>query len=68
MNYKIVENNGKFDILETKTQLIIKTFNTREEAKALMRKLNFGGGFDGTTPPFFLKNISFKPEFSDQVV
>lgn len=68
MNYKIVENNGKFDILETATKLIIKTFATREEAKALMRKLNFGGGFDGNTPAFFLKNISFKDGFSAQDV
>lgn len=57
MNYKIVENNGKFEVFETPTKLTIKSFDTREEAKALMRKLNFGGGFDGFTPPFFVKNI-----------
>jgi hypothetical protein len=57
MNYKINENNGKFEIYEMPTKQSIKTFDTKEKAKALMRKLNFGGGFDGLTPPFFLKKV-----------
>jgi hypothetical protein len=45
------------DILETKTNQIIKTGLDLKKAKETIRHLNFGGGFDGETPAFFLKNI-----------
>lgn len=42
------------DILETKTnQLVMRGLGMRK-AKELVRHLNFGGGFDGFTPAFFL--------------
>lgn len=62
MNYKIVEKNNSFSVYEVPTASTIKTFDNKEEAKALMRKLNFGGGFDGLTPPFFLKNFTIVTE------
>ena len=53
-----VERGG--DILETKTDQIVKRGLPMHRAKEMVRHLNFGGGFDGFTPAFFLaerKNI-----------
>ena len=47
-----VESSG--DILETKTDQIVKRGLGIRKAKELVRHLNFGGGFDGSTPAFFL--------------
>jgi len=47
-----VERGG--DILETKTDQIIKRGLGLRKAKEMIRHLNFGGGFDGSTPAFFL--------------
>jgi hypothetical protein len=46
------------DIVETKTNQIIKCGLGMKEAKELVRHLNFGGGFDGETPTFFLVNTA----------
>jgi hypothetical protein len=54
MNYKIVEKEGKFSIIEKATNQYIKIFDDKEKARKLLRQLNFGGGFDGWTPKFFL--------------
>jgi len=65
VNYKIV-NTGKIinvgggfdemggDILETKTDQIVVKGMRMSKAKEMVRHLNFGGGFDGSTPAFFL--------------
>lgn len=68
VNYKIVNEryigNAGFmheaggDILEIKTDQIIMFGVSLKKAKETIRHLNFGGGFDGETPAFFLKNIS----------
>jgi diaminopimelate decarboxylase len=55
MNYKIVSRSICFDVLETKTNQVINSFNVYEEAKQFLRHLNLGGGFDGYTPHFFSK-------------
>ena len=47
-----VESSG--DVLEIKTDQIIKRGLGLRKAKDLVRHLNFGGGFDGSTPAFFL--------------
>lgn len=47
--YKVVERRP-----ETKEEIVIRTFKTKEEAKTFSRHLNLGGGFDGWTPDFFL--------------
>jgi diaminopimelate decarboxylase len=57
MNYKIIDNSSIFNVIETTTEQVIKTFTTMHEAKHYMRYLNFGGGFDGWTPQFMLKKI-----------
>lgn len=44
------------DILETKTNQIVKRGLGMRKVKEMVRHLNFGGGFDGWTPAFFLEN------------
>lgn len=65
VNYKVVNDKQIIDIgagyveiggdiLETKTdQIVLKGLGMRK-AKEMVRHLNFGGGFDGSTPAFFL--------------
>ena len=70
MNYKIVEgllhpkgsekNCPIFKVLETKTEQVLGTFQDPKEARQLLRHLNLGGGFDGWTPSFLLKQIKIK--------
>jgi len=58
MNYEIINNTGfTFSIIETATNQIIYTYNFLCDAKKMLNHLNSGGGFDGITPNFFLKNI-----------
>jgi hypothetical protein len=57
VNYKIVNNNQTTDgasILEIKTDQIVLKGLEMCKAKEMVRHLNFGGGFDGQTPTFFL--------------
>jgi hypothetical protein len=58
MNYKIVEKNNIWHVIETQTEHLIKSFFDQKEAKSCQRHLNFGGAFDGWTPNFFLKSSS----------
>ena len=63
MNYNLVEgkeNKNMYDVLETTTDQVIKSFPGDKflEARAFMRHLNLGGGFDGFSPPFFLKKFN----------
>lgn len=57
VNYKVVKENSSYNIVETQTDQVVKTFNNQEDAKKLMKQLNLGGGFDGWTPTFFTKNL-----------
>ena len=45
------------DVLETKTNQLVVGGVVMRKAKEIVRHLNSGGGFDGETPAFFLKNI-----------
>lgn len=45
------------EIVESATDLVIKTDMTQSEAKALCRRLNGGGGFNGFTPAFFCQTL-----------
>ena len=62
MKYKMKEDNGFWNIIETPTQHVIRSFKDREEAKKYMRNLNFGAVFDGWTPAFFLKDLNKNSE------
>lgn len=62
-SYKIIEDNGSFQVWEIATEQVIKTFTgDNKEARKFLRHLNLGGGFDGWTPSFFLKNFEIKTE------
>ena len=62
MNYNLVEGQDKsmYDVLEETTSQVIKSFpgDKFSEARAFMRHLNLGGGFDGFTPSFLLKKVN----------
>ena len=60
VNYKMQKSNDLFEVLETVTGNIIKSALTNNQAKDLCRHLNLGGGFNGETPAFFLKNIPYE--------
>jgi hypothetical protein len=53
MSYKVIEKDGKFDILEKDTETVIELKTHQTRAKELCRKMNLGSGFSGWTPFFF---------------
>jgi hypothetical protein len=57
MNYKIIEKHGKFEVHEVPTNQTIDIFKTKDDAKVLLRSLNFGAAFDGWTPKFILQKV-----------
>ena len=79
VNYKIV-NTGKIvnvgggfgemsgDIIETKTNLTVIKSMRMSKAKEMVRHLNFGGGFDGHTPEFFLAEREKTLELTEELV
>lgn len=44
-----------YDVVETQTGNVVASDLQQSQAKATCRRLNFGGGFDGWTPAFFLQ-------------
>lgn len=76
VNYKIqptgqiVDLGGGYgiagaDVIETTTDQVIASSLPMSEAKAMTRHLNFGGGFNGNTPAFFLqksKGLDYQEE------
>ena len=61
-NYQADISNPSFltaDVVEVNTNQTIKTNVTAPEARDLCRSLNFGNGFDGFTPAFFLEKLKF---------
>jgi hypothetical protein len=55
--YKMIEDNNTFGIYEIATEQVIKTFRDKTEARAFLRHLNLGGGFNGWTPTFFMRPL-----------
>lgn len=63
VNYKVtnytapISNPSKqvADVVEIETGQVIKSGVPTAEARELCRSLNFGNGFDGKTPAFFLE-------------
>lgn len=56
--YKVHKAEGKFSVIETGTDQVIDVFNDHEKAHKLYRALKRGAGFQGNTPPFFLKRFA----------
>ena len=59
MNYRMIEKDGLFRVMEKPTEMIIASLPTKEEARKFLRHLNFGGGFDGFTPAFMRQKYFF---------
>lgn len=55
--YKVTKVGSEFLVTEVLTDQTIKTLSSHEEAHTLYRKLKGGCGFQGNTPPFFLKTF-----------
>ena len=76
VNYKVVKytadisnpNDLKADVPEVNTGLNIKTGIAVDKARELCRFLNFGGGFDGETPTFFLSEIKKNTDSNEYLV
>lgn len=52
VNYRIVDNS----VIEVSTgHIIMEQISSSSKLKSTCRHLNFGGGFDGWTPRFFLE-------------
>jgi predicted metal-dependent peptidase len=78
VNYKIVNEHTisvtnnyveyRGDILEIKTDQIVVKGMRMSKAKEMVRHLNFGGGFDGSTPAFFLAESAKMLDSSQQSV
>lgn len=60
MSYAVRENNGKFNILEKDSDVIIELEAEEKIARDICRKLNLGSGFNGWTPPFLASKIRVK--------
>ena len=58
MNYKMFNDLGSYKVFETTTEQTVGIFSSELEARKFLRHLNFGGGFDGWTPSFFLRDLS----------
>jgi hypothetical protein len=59
MGYRVHRDDDKFKVVEVnagETRDVI-TKLTEKDAKTMSRNLNFGGGFDGWTPNFFLNKL-----------
>lgn len=57
MNYDILRSNNKFVVFEKATSYNIKSFDSQKKAFEYCCFLNSGGGFDGFSPEFILKNV-----------
>lgn len=57
LNYRYGSSPNGHLIYETATDQIIKDGLDLDQVRTLCRKLNFGSGFDGYTPAFFLNTF-----------
>lgn len=60
MGYRVHKSDSQYKVVEVVDGEVkdIVTNLTEEGAKAVSRSLNFGGGFDGRTPDFFLQKFT----------
>lgn len=73
MNYRYINTasyNGDdgpeiCDVIENTTEQVIMSNITLPKARELVRHLNFGGGFDGKTPAFFLDAFPLSKNIDD---
>ncbi len=60
MGYRVHREDDMFKVVEVNNGETKEIANKMKEdkAKKLSRALNFGGGFDGKTPDFFLAKLA----------
>jgi hypothetical protein len=60
MGYRVHRDNNAFKIVEVNNGEVkdIMTDIAEDEARKYASNLNFGGGFDGKTPDFFLQRFA----------
>lgn len=51
--------NLRYHVVETSTGNLVSSDLKEPQAKKLCRHLNVGGGFEGFTPDFFLRNVEY---------
>jgi hypothetical protein len=57
MSYTVKEVNGKFNIFEKDSQILIELECDENKARDMCRKLNLGSGFNGWTPIFIAEKL-----------
>jgi hypothetical protein len=62
MSYAVTSKEGKYDLLEKSSDVLIELNYEEKKAKDMCRKLNLGAGFNGWTPPFFAVKYNGKEE------
>lgn len=67
-NYQIMidETDFQFNIFETSTNHIIKTFFFQEDAEDYLKFLNRGGAFNGWTPSFILRKVNVEYDLNQE--
>lgn len=62
MSYAVTAKEGKYDLFEKSSDVLIELDYEEKKAKDICRKLNLGAGFNGWTPPFFAVKYNGKGE------
>lgn len=53
--YKLLKKDNLFSIVEVETDQVVYKDKDQNNSKIILKRLNFGYGFCGFTPGFFLK-------------
>jgi hypothetical protein len=67
MNYKIMKSGEVWNLLETRTEQVIGTYNTAQDAQVAETNFNRGYGFDGWTPAFMLEKYFVEPKKKSRI-
>lgn len=67
-NYQIMidETDFQFNVFETSTSQIIKTFFFQDDAEDYLKFLNRGGAFNGWTPSFMLRKVNVEYDLNQE--
>ncbi len=67
MNYKIMKSGEVWNLLETRTEQVIGTYKTSQDAQVAKTNFNRGYGFDGWTPAFMLEKYFVEPKKKSRI-
>lgn len=57
LNYEIKKNGEVWDLIETRTDQVMGSYEDSQTAQVYKTHFNRGAGFDGWTPSFMLQKI-----------